>query len=279
MSRAFPIVACMAALASGCAAGAGQLAAGGDPASLRKQLAATLIAHRAFAAATQPLRDLVVMKPRDPDVRVMLGDVYREQGLHDESEREYRFALQLDGRRADAHSGIGILFEARGDGADKAIDEFRKAIELQPGQPAFYNNLGFALYKRGRDLEAIEAYRKGLQQDPTVRRMRNNLGFAYGRLGHWNHAKREFYRAGSKGEAENNLGHVYEQSGDAPAACDRYREAARLEPTLAVVQANLARTCGTGPPALRTAAVTSPAAPDGPPSVPPSSVPPPRSRP
>jgi Flp pilus assembly protein TadD len=216
----------------------------GDPVKLRKQVAATLLAHHAWAAATEPLRDLVASRPRDPDVHAMLGTAYREQGLHDEAEHEYREAIQLDVKRDDAWNGLGVLRELRGDPGDAALDDLKKAIELRPDVAAYYNNLGFALYLRGRDIDAVEAYRKGLVRDPGANRMRNNLAFAYGRLGQWNHAKREFYRACAPAEAENNLGYVYEKAGDLAAACERYREAASLAPTLPVAQVNLTRACG-----------------------------------
>ena len=214
-----------------------------DAALLRKQVAQALIAKRNWAGVTRPLQRLAADRPGDPDLHAMLGTVYREQGLHDEAEAAFQTALQLDPRHAEAWNGLGMLRDVRHDAGDGAVEAFRKAVAIAPNHPTYYNNLGVALFRRGQDLPALEAFRKGLQRDPGVRRIRNNLGFTYGRLGHYQLAKREFYRAGPPGEAENNLGWVYELGGDPETACTCYREAARLEPTLVVVQSNLTRAC------------------------------------
>ncbi len=242
-ARAAVLVAALAAL-SGCAHPGGLAARPADPVALRKQVAATLLTQHAWAAATEPLRTLEAERPRDADVHVMLGACYREQGEYDQAEQQYRTALRLDGKRADAWGGLGLTRELRGDPGDGPLDDLRKAIALRPDVAAHHNNLGFALYLRGRDLDAVEAYRKGLARDPGAARLRNNLGFAYGRLGQWNLAKREFERGGTKAEADNNLGYVYEKAGDLDAACERYREAAAAAPAPAAVQANLTRACG-----------------------------------
>jgi Flp pilus assembly protein TadD len=227
----------------GCATAGGGFATSKDSVALRKQLAATLVAHRAWDSATQPLRDLLVVRPQDVDVITMLGMVYREQGLYEASEEQFRRAIEIDPKRASAWDGLGMMKVLRGDKDEGPLGDLRRAVELAPEVAAYYNNLGFALYSRGRDLEAVQVLRGGLARDPTVRRMRNNLGFAYGRLGQMNYAKREFYRANSAAEADNNLGYVYEQAGVPAAACELYHRAVQQAPTLASASENLVRAC------------------------------------
>jgi len=228
----------------GCATTTGEARRGKvDAVSLRKQLARSLIEHREWAAATQPLVALTQLAPRDPQVRVMLGTVYREQGLYEDAEQQFDRAIALDPRQGDAYGGRGMVREERRDDGDAALDDFRKAIALTPENPAHYNNLGFALYVRAHYEEAVRALREGLRRAPSTRRMRNNLGFVYGRLGLYNRARREFERGGSRAEAESNLGLVFEEAGDPESACERYREAVRLDPTLVVAAANLGHAC------------------------------------
>jgi Flp pilus assembly protein TadD len=216
-----------------------------DPIGLRKQLAASLMEHREWAAATGPLRELLQLAPRDASVRVMLGTVYREQGLYEDAEQQYEAALKLDSRQGDAYGGRALVREERRDEGDAALDDFKRAIALSPSNPAHYNNLGFALYVRGKYEDAVRALREGLRISPSNRRMRNNLGFVYGRLGLFNRAMREFERGGSRAEAESNLGLAFENAGDGEQACERYREALRLDPTLAAAHSNLDHACPT----------------------------------
>jgi Tfp pilus assembly protein PilF len=214
-----------------------------DTVRLRKQLAASLIEHREYVAAVQPLAELTQMAPRDAEVRVMLGTAYREQGLFEEAEAQFDQALAIDPRQGDAYGGRGLVREERRDEGDAPLEDFRRASQLTPDNPAHYNNLGFALYVRGKYEEAVRVLREGLRHAPGNRRIRNNLGFVYGRLGLFNRAMREFERGGSKAEAESNLGLVFEEAGDTATACERYHEAVRLDPTLAAAAANIEHTC------------------------------------
>lgn len=216
-----------------------------DGVALRKQLGRSLIAHREWQAATQPLLEVEQLAPRDTEVHILLGTVYREQGLYEEAEAQFNRAIELDPRWGDAYGGRGLVREERRDEGDAAVADFQKAIALSPNNPQHYNNLGFALYVRGRYEDAVRALREGLRHDPASRRMRNNLGFVYGRLGLYNRAMHEFERGGSRAEAESNLGFVFEQSGDHDAACERYHEAVRLDPTLAAAASNAEHACPT----------------------------------
>jgi Flp pilus assembly protein TadD len=218
-----------------------------DPLSLRKQLARELIAHREWAAASKPLLELVRLTPGDFEVREMLASAYREQGLYEEAMSEYDEAIALEPRYAPAYGGRGVLREVRGDTGDETLKDFEKAISLDPTNPVHHNNLGFALYLRGRHTDAIKAYRGGLRNDPTARRIHNNLGFAYGQLGHYQRARTEFERGGSPAVAANNLGQVLEQGGELKEACTRYQTAVLLDQKLEAATTNAARTCAGQP--------------------------------
>ncbi len=214
-----------------------------DRSLLRRELARTLADHGEWASATRPLVELAAERPQDAQVRVALGTVYREQGLYDEAEQAYSAALRLKPKLAEAYSGRGIVRELRGDSGDAALDDFAAAASLAPQDASLHNNLGFALYLRGRYAEATQAFRAALALDPSARRIRNNLGFAYGRLGQMDKARREFERAGEVAAVLNNLGYLMEQAQDVGAACDYYRRAGELDPNLSVTRNNFERAC------------------------------------
>jgi Flp pilus assembly protein TadD len=210
---------------------------------LRKKLAFSLASHREWAAASRPLLELRTERPLDPEIHTLLGTVYREQGLFDQAEGSYRTAIRLDPRNARARAGLGILREVRGDPGDAALEDFKAAITLAPEEGGYHNNLGFALYLRGRYAEAEAAIQEGLRHDPLSRRMRNNLGFVYGRLGQFERARRAFEHGGTEDEVQNNLGYMHEQAADYVAACANYREALVKNPLLAAAAENARRAC------------------------------------
>jgi len=50
---------------------------------------------------------------------------------------------------------------------DEAIENYRKAIQINPNFAVALNNLGIALADKGRLEEAIENYRKAIQVNPN----------------------------------------------------------------------------------------------------------------
>src|SRR5262249_43512453 len=132
-------------LLGGCATSSSDHMGKADPVVLRKQLARSLLAHREWAAAVTPLLEVKAVQPKDPEVHTLLGLSYREQGLYDEGEAEFKTAIALDSKQAEAYAGLGVLRDLRGDTGDAALEDHKKAIALSPERPAFYNNYGFSL--------------------------------------------------------------------------------------------------------------------------------------
>ncbi len=212
------------------------------PSTLRKQLARSLLNRHEWATASRPLLEEARLNPGDPEVHVLLAAVYREQGLYEESMTEYATALTLAPQSAEAYAGRGILRDVQGQFGEEALADFGRAIALEPRNPAHYNNLGFALYLRGRTIESVVALRQSLREDPAGRRAHNNLGFAYGQLGHYSRARREFERGGGTATVENNLGVVLEETSPRE-ACDYFQTAAARDPKLEAPRTNIARAC------------------------------------
>lgn len=76
----------------------------------------------------------------------------------------------------------GRYREAQGK-LDEAIACHRKAIEIDPKDGGFHNNLGFALSKQGKLDEAIACFRKAIELDPKYEYARTGLSIALGKKG------------------------------------------------------------------------------------------------
>jgi Flp pilus assembly protein TadD len=112
---------------------------------------------------------------------------------------------------------------------------------LEPANASYLNNLGFALFARGRARDAIPVLRDALRSAPADARIRNNLGFSYAASGDLVSAAEQFGRAGPASQARNNLGYAYERRGNAGQAFELYVEAVRLDPGSQAARLNLAR--------------------------------------
>jgi Flp pilus assembly protein TadD len=232
-----PALALALVLAGGCASS--KTSEKPDTYPARKQLTRELIARQSWTEAFFYADQLHRERPKDAEVLVLRGTIYREQGLKTEAETDLREALQRNANSAEAHAALGLLLDSTGRGAE-AVQHHEKANALAPDNPAYLNNLGFSLFLRGKYDQAIKVYHDAERLDPTNHRIRTNLGFAYAASGDWPRAAHEFDRgSATPAQAKNNLGFAYERRGDLGTAYGLYLEAVRLDPGCAQARANL----------------------------------------
>ncbi|MCB0166741.1 MAG: tetratricopeptide repeat protein [Anaerolineae bacterium] len=102
------------------------------------------------------------------------ADVYNEQEQYDKAIEEYSKAIELDPQYVDAYNYRGIAY-ANSEQYEKAIVDYNTAIELNPKYRWSYFNRGNAY--RGQELydEAIADFKKAIELDPEYVDALNNL--------------------------------------------------------------------------------------------------------
>lgn len=132
------------------------------------------------------------------------------------AEREFRRAIELDPRYANAHHWCALYLTAR-ECLSEALEEIRRARELDPLSLIIEETVGWILYFAGRFDEAIEHYSKALEMDPTFMPAHDGLGLALEQKGMFRRAIREFNEAItlSNGATQSLAarGHAYAVSG------------------------------------------------------------------
>jgi tetratricopeptide (TPR) repeat protein len=76
------------------------------------------------------------------------------------------------------HNNLGDYYGRQGDLA-RAVEEFKKAIELNPRYGDAYHNLANTYHQLGQDDLAIENYQKALSFNPNLWQSRQNLAAIY----------------------------------------------------------------------------------------------------
>jgi len=127
---------------------------------------------------------------------------------------------------------------------EEAIENFRKAVQINPNFAEALNNLGHALAAQGRLEEAIENYRKATQINPNFAVAQNNLGAALATEGRLEEAIGNFRKAIQVNPnfvaAQNNLGAALADKGRFEEAIGNFRKAIQISPNYAEAQNNLA---------------------------------------
>ena len=92
----------------------------------------------------------------DQALTMRLANVYEGAGRLDEAEKELRRLMSDDPLNADAMNSLGYMLAERGVRLPEAVDLAQRAVKIEPGNPAYLDTLGWALFKQGRTDEAAE---------------------------------------------------------------------------------------------------------------------------
>ena len=228
-----------------------------DVARVRMAVAQKLADEGEWAGALEAAQAACQAAPEDPEALTLRGIVLRERGLLDEAQTDLLEVLRRRPDSARAHSALALVHERQHRPAEAELHH-RRAVEIEPQNARYLNNLGYALLAHGDARGALPFLVRTVREAPTNARARNNLGFAYGRTGDFGRAAQQFALGGSAAEAQSNLGLAYELDGNRAQAAAHYREALRLDPSLRRAQENLDRLPARGPQVTPAAAAAAP---------------------
>jgi tetratricopeptide (TPR) repeat protein len=166
-----------------------------------------------------------------------LGFVYFERGYFEQAEAFFGQALKNDPKSAEALYGLGSAYLQQ-QKANEARECFQHALQLHasyPGTlPNAWNNLGILAAREGKTDLAIQDFQRALQIDPEHSIALQNLGSAYRQKKDWPKAKRMLERALALNpddpEANYSLGMVYAQQNDTERAYDYLQKALASRP-------------------------------------------------
>jgi tetratricopeptide (TPR) repeat protein len=127
----------------------------------------------------------------DPDVRFNMGIAYKAKGEADKAIAEYRKAIDLAPEYSEAHNNLGNLLKGQKK-FDEAIYHFEESIRIFPENPSTHNNLGTIYAMKGDVGKAAIQFTKAIRIKPTYVDARQNLGVAYMQQGRLDAAEKEF---------------------------------------------------------------------------------------
>jgi tetratricopeptide (TPR) repeat protein len=206
-----------------------------QPTTVLVQLAISLWESDCRAAAERLLRRAQVGRPADFWINHELAHALIMRTKPEDLGEGIRFlqaALALRPQTPVVHNNLGIALWKKGR-LDEAIAEYREALRLKNDYPAAHNNLGVALNDKGDVDGAIAEYREAIRLKPNDAMPHCNLGVYLSDRGRLDEAIAEYREALRLKKDDpithNNLGNALREKGLLDEAIAECREAIRLQ--------------------------------------------------
>ncbi|MBI2140283.1 tetratricopeptide repeat protein [Candidatus Woesearchaeota archaeon] len=155
----------------------------------------------------------------------------------------WQSTVQASPRSSFAYDNLGFALERKGN-IKAALRAFQKAIELDSQNYQAYTNLGVAYVKNNQSTPGIEALNRSLAINPAFWKTYNYLGLAYQQMNEPDKALAAYQDALRLNplayEARNNLGTLYGKYGRFELAEGEFKAALSLNPQFADARYNLA---------------------------------------
>ena len=186
--------------------------------------------------------------PLPAQLKFSLAMAYVRMGRGDWARQQLQALAAADAKNALYPYWLGRMdYDAHA--YEKAMTEFQKAIQLDPGMARAYDNLGLCLFYRNENALAVENFEKAIALDRHAEHHSAwpyiNLAAALQVQGHLPEAEtnlREAIRLEPRiATAHFQLGNVLDSTGKAQAAIEEYKQAAQLDSHYAEPHYALAR--------------------------------------
>ena len=129
-----------------------------------KYMAEIAVARKDFALTVPHFTKFLELEPNDPEAHNDRGFAYSLTGKYDLAMQDFKQALNLNIKDTfRVYNNRGIAYTLMGE-YDMAIKDFEKSIQLNPTYDNALKNMGIAMERQGKAIEAVSYYRRALDQ-------------------------------------------------------------------------------------------------------------------
>lgn len=151
--------------------------------------------------------------PDNYKVRNNLGKAYAEKGMFDRAFEEFKKSVELQPLYAYSHANLGFIYAYKGRHA-QAVSEYEQALKLNPGLEKAYIGLGGSYVKLNEFKQALRVYKQGIERFPDNADMHSQLGLLLAQAGRKQeavfHGKKSIELAPYEAMLHYNMGVIYE---------------------------------------------------------------------
>jgi tetratricopeptide (TPR) repeat protein/tRNA A-37 threonylcarbamoyl transferase component Bud32 len=165
------------------------------------------------------------------------GANYRNQGKLDEAIENFSKAITLDPNTAINYSDRGSIYYDQNN-QDKALDDFNAAIKLDSRLAVAFNNRAYVYFNKDKEKEALDDFNKAIELEPELAVSYNGRGVIYHGQNENQKALDDYNKAiginPKYAVAYHNRGTLYLNQGKLDESLSDFNKAIELEPRLAV---------------------------------------------
>ncbi|MEK6645832.1 MAG: tetratricopeptide repeat protein [Candidatus Firestonebacteria bacterium] len=172
------------------------------------------------------------------------GNIFLGKGEYDKAIELYKKALNVHPKYAEAYNNLGLCYMNKGD-FNLAIDSYYKSLSIKPSDARVYSNLGVVYFRTNNFKESIKVLEKAVEISPGYDAGHYNLANALLMENLIDKAIEE-YKATikitkNKPEVYNNLGIAYERKRMYREALNSYKLMLDINPNDMSAKQNIAR--------------------------------------
>jgi tetratricopeptide (TPR) repeat protein len=148
-----------------------------------------------FADAQRVLDAAAKRFPDDLNVHFLQGALYEKQNKVSDAEASFRKALTLEKNNAPAMNYLGYMLADRNLKLDEALKLIQKAVEVDPGNGAYLDSLGWVYFRLNRLDLAEEFLKKATRFVDNDADIHDHLAELHYKRGEYENAKKEWSKA------------------------------------------------------------------------------------
>lgn len=193
-----------------------------------------------FEEQIQVNQQTVKQMPGSAIAHYSLGNAYLTSPHHEKAIAEYKRAIELKPDYAEAYYGLGIAYY-KSKNYDAAIEAYKEAIRINPDNTEAYYGLGLTYSNAKKYKEAIDVLKHVVEKEPDNVDAFEALGIANQRLGKYSESS-EYFKQGiiiNPPKRYKSIGLNYSMSEKYDEAIDAYKKAIELDSNDAEAYAGL----------------------------------------
>ncbi len=141
-----------------------------DSTEIHLYLAQLYSSQHKYPEAIVQFQRILKLNPDNVSANYLLGSIYLEQEDREQAKAYFKKVLTVEPDHDQALNSLAYMYAEDGVNLDEALKMVRKAIAIDPTSGAYYDSLGWVLYKKEMNGEALMALQKAetLTQDPLI---------------------------------------------------------------------------------------------------------------